>query len=222
MSVKTRILTDTKRIYNNKKAFGDLDIPDEAEKLRMSASSRNSKNAETETSKMLSSIPMPLDKGGEARVAAASSVSRRLMRIERGPRLRPSRPGADKARGTPSKGSQAATAQFPAETEPRHSLLEREIGKTIVRCNDFQYGDYVYKGLKHSSDLLSCLSLGLSSRSYPHVTCELKTGAVWWGQEEEEGKSIWARMIRLPHTAVLLHESYLVAPASRRSFTMVE
>jgi hypothetical protein len=107
VSVKTRILTDTKRIYNNKKAFGDLDIPDEAEKLRMSASSRNSKNAETETSKMLSSIPMPLDKGGgSASRSAASSVSRRLNADRERAKTAPSsRPGADKSRGTPAKGS---------------------------------------------------------------------------------------------------------------------
>lgn len=107
VSVKTRILTDTKRIYNNKKAFGDLDIPDEAEKLRMSASSRNSKSAESETSKMLSSIPMPLDRGGgSASRAAASSVSRRLSADRERAKTAPSsRPGSDKARGTPSKGS---------------------------------------------------------------------------------------------------------------------
>merc|ERR1712196_316002 len=99
--------TDTKRIYNNKKAFGDLDIPDEAEKLRMSASSRNSKNAETETSKMLTSIPAPLDKGGGtlSRVAA-SSVSRKLNAERERAKSAPSRrPGSDKAKRTPSKGS---------------------------------------------------------------------------------------------------------------------
>ena len=74
MSVKTRILTNTKRIYNNKNAFGEQDNMDEADNLRSSAKSKGV----GEKGSMLSSIPLPIDQGGQASKNAASFVRGKL------------------------------------------------------------------------------------------------------------------------------------------------
>jgi hypothetical protein len=111
VSVKTRILTDTKRIYNNKKAFGDMGIEEEGEKLRKAASAKNAKNEPTEVSNMMGTIPQPLDKGGgQASRNAASSVQRKLSADrERAKTASSSRPGSARAGslGTPSKQSRS-------------------------------------------------------------------------------------------------------------------
>ena len=105
VSVKTRILTNTKRIYNNKKAFGDLTELDEADALRSSAKSKGT----GEKTAMLSSIPLPLDKGGgQSSKNAASSVRGKLdsakQRAKTADAAVKGRPQADKT-STSSKGA---------------------------------------------------------------------------------------------------------------------
>ncbi len=108
VSVKTRILTNTKRIYNNKKAFGDMNDLDEADNLRSSAKSKGM----DEKRAMLSSIPLPLDHGGgQASRNAASSVRGKLANAKQVDQQRAKtadaavkgRPHADKTSAT--KGS---------------------------------------------------------------------------------------------------------------------
>ena len=108
VSVKTRILTNTKRIYNNKNAFGEQSDTDEADNLRSSAKSKGM----GEKSPQLSSIPLPLDQGGgQASKSAVSFVRGKLASAKQADQQRAKtadaalreRPHADKT--TAKKGN---------------------------------------------------------------------------------------------------------------------